>query len=489
MKKRIITMLLAMLMLLQTTACAESSENTDDASAAPTTSAEVGAAEEAAAETEPEDTLESIVAKFSDRDYDGYSFRILDRGDAFWGTVDVMAEEMTGEAINDGVLERNNLLAEKLNVVVVEQREDSPVNTMKTAVAAQSDDFDVLTDGLSPLAGTVSGGNLRDFREIGEVKMDQKWWDQHLISGMSVANKVFFLTGDLSIMDNYGTWCMMFNKTIISDYGLESPYDLVHDGSWTIDKLSEMSHTATLDINGDGKWTADDQYGFISEAYNTYGLYICFGEKITDKDENDLPVFVYSSEQAINSLIKSLEVQYSDGCNMGLYPGLSREAQFQAGGGLFYFAGMINITSFRDSETDFGIIPAPKYTEDQESYYSTYSPENMTAYSIPVTVVDTARTGDILEAMAAFSAYTLTPAYYDKTLMGKSVRDAESEPMIELILNSRNFDLGSIFNWGNTASTVRGMTDPNTVSSSLQKIEKAANKAMQKFLDNLGIEG
>ena len=42
---------------------------------------------------------------------------------------------------------------------------------------------------------------------------------------------------------------------------------------------------------------------------------------------------------------------------------------------------------------------------------------------------DTARTGDILEAMAAFSAYTLTPAYYDKTLMGKSVRDAESEPM------------------------------------------------------------
>ena len=113
----------------------------------------------------------------------------------------------------------------------------------------------------------------------------------------------------------------------------------------------------------------------------------------------------------------------------------------------------------------------------------------MTAYAIPVTVADTSRTGDILEAMAAFSAYTLTPAYYDRTLMGKSVRDAESEPMIELILNSRNFDLGSIFDWGGTASAVRSMTDPNTVASTLQKLDKAANKVMTKVLDSLGLGG
>ncbi len=41
------------------------------------------------------------------------------------------------------------------------------------------------------------------------------------------------------------------------------------------------------------------------------------------------------------------------------------------------------------------------------------------------------------------------------------------------------------FNWGNTASTVRGMNDANTVASALQKVEKAANKAMQKFIDSL----
>ena len=488
MKKKMITMLLAMLMLLQTVACAESSENTEETSASAVTSTEVGASEETAVETEPEDTIDAVVAQFEGRDYDGYRFRILDR-EGSWGTVDVMAEEMTGEAINDAVLERNNLLAEKLNIVVVEQRDGSPYTTMKTSVTAQSDDFDTVTDGLSRLASTVANGIIRDYHDVPEVKMENGWWDQQLIEGMSVANKVFFMTGDISIMDNYGTWCMMFNKGILNDNGLENPYDLVNEGKWTIDKLGEMSLATTVDLNGDGKWTEADQYGFISESYNTYGLYICFGEKITDKDENDLPVFVYSAESAINSIIKSLEVQYSNGCNMGLFPGLSREAQFKAGGGLFYFAGMINITAFRDSETDFGIIPAPKYNEEQEQYYSTYSPENMTAYAIPVTVADTARAGDILEAMAAFSAYTLTPAYYEKTLMGKSVRDAESEPMIELILNSRNFDLGSIFDWGGTASAVRGMSDPNTVASTLQKLEKAANKVMTRFLDSLEIGG
>jgi len=119
MKKKIITMLLAMLILLQTVACAESSENPDDVSADPAvTTTDVGASEEAAAETEPEDSIESVIAQFSDRDYEGYSFRILDRGDTYWGTVDVIAEEMTGEAINDGVLERNNLLEEKLMLLL-----------------------------------------------------------------------------------------------------------------------------------------------------------------------------------------------------------------------------------------------------------------------------------------------------------------------------------------------------------------------------------
>ena len=143
---------------------------------------------------------------------------------------------------------------------------------------------------------------------------------------------------------------------------------------------------------------------------------------------------------------------------------------------------MINITAFRDSETDFGVIPAPKLNEEQDRYYSTYSPWNLTTYSMPVTLSDQAASGDIFEAMAEFSTYTLTPAYYDITLMYKAVRDEESGPMIELILDSRNFDLGSIYDWGNTATTIRGMNSTGNIASTLQRMEKVANKTLDKFI-------
>ena len=490
MHKKILAGVLAMLMLLSSVSCAES-ENTDDTdantpNAAETAGTSAGDGEETAAETESEEgTLQSVIDLYADRNYDGYSFRVLDRSPGHWSTEDVYVEEMTGESINDAVFERNNLLETHLNVKVVETQASSPVGTLKTSVAAQTDDYDVVTDGLSVLAGVVVSNYLCDYNTIPEVISGNTWWDQELIEGMSVAGKTFMMTGDISIMDNYGTWCMMFNKDIIKDYSLENPYTLVEEGKWTLDKLEEMATAATADLNGDGEWTDADQYGFMSEAYNTYGLYICFGYKLTERGEDGMPYYVYDNEANITALANILDVQYSECCNMGLYPGLSRENHFKNGGGLFYFAGMINITSFRDSETDFGIIPAPKENEAQEEYHSTYSPENMTAYSIPITTIDSARVGDILEAMAGFSAYTLTPAYYDKTLMGKSVRDQESQPMIELILASRSFDLGSIFNWGQTASTIRGMEDSGKVASDLKKISKMANKGLKKFIEEM----
>lgn len=489
MHKKILAGVLAMLMLLSSVSCAESEQNTDDTSNSPsveTGGVNAGSGEETAAETEADEgSLQSVIDLYTDRNYDGYSFRVLDRSAGHWGTEDVYVEEMTGESINDAVFERNNLLETHLNVKVVETQAGSPVGTLKTSVAAQTDDYDTVTDGLSVLAGVVASNYLCDFNSIPEVISGNQWWDQQLINGMSVAGKNFMMTGDISIMDNYGTWCMMFNKSIIENYTLENPYTLVEEGKWTLDKLEEMATVATSDLDGDGEWSDADQYGFMSEAYNTYGLYICFGNKLTERDDNGMPYFVYDTEESLTALANILDVQYSECCNMGLYPALSRENHFKNGGGLFYFAGMINITAFRDSDTDFGIIPAPKENEAQEQYYSTYSPENMTAYSIPVTTIDSARVGDILEAMAAFSAYTLTPAYYDKTLMGKSVRDAESQPMIELILSSRNFDLGSIFDWGKTASTIRSMKDSGKVASDLKKVAKMANKSIKAWIEEM----
>ena len=169
----------------------------------------------------------------------------------------------------------------------------------------------------------------------------------------------------------------------------------------------------------------------------------------------------------------------------GMGEGATREKQFANGKALFYYAGMINITLFRDFDTDFGVIPAPKRSAEQEQYWSNYSYYNFTVYLVPTTCADPEMIGDIMDAMANLSMYSLTPAYYDQTLIGKSTRDEESEPMIELILNTRNFDLGIIFDTGSIRSTICSFTSPDNIASTLASKEKTANTDLEKFIENV----
>ena len=493
MKRNAIAWLLAAVMLLPAlVSCSESAQNSGEETQ-PTQSSTPSDVQEPA-EEEPEMGLDTAKLLYADRNYDGYSYRIADRASGDWMTFDVAAEELTGEVINDSVYNRNLVLEDTMGVKIVEVPTEGVANTVKTSITAAADDYDIFTDGLNSLAALVTQNLIMDFNDIPTIHPENEWWDQGLYKDLSVGGGSYMMTGDISVMDNYGTWCYLFNKQLIQDYSLESPYDLVDSGKWTLDKHNEMAAVATQDTDGDGKWTMADTYGYVTETYNNFAMWSCFGYRICEKDENDLPYFTYDGENQVTALMRVVETQYAEFTNMGSkstvtgggsFQDNTRENQFAIGRALFYYAGMRNVTLFREADTDFGIIPAPKENEQQSQYYSSYSVYNLTAYSLPVTIQDTAKVGDITEAMAHLSVYTLTPAYYDQTLIGKSTRDVESEPMIALIMNTRNFDLGVCFDWGSSFSSMTGISDPNVVSSTFAKGTKVANKAMDKFLAKL----
>ncbi|MBQ3956674.1 MAG: hypothetical protein II680_12355 [Clostridia bacterium] len=491
MKKKISAWLLAALMLVPgLVSCSESGTNAEETDPAAAPAAETAAPEE----EEPEMGLDTAKLLYADRNYEGYNYRIADRASGDWMTFDVYSEEITGEVINDSVYNRNVVLEDTMNIKIVECPFDGVTGNVKTSITAAADDYDIFTDGLSAIAPLVTQHYILDFNTVETVHPENAWWDQGLYKDLSVGGGSYMMTGDISVMDNYGTWCYLFNKQIIQDYDLDDPYTLVDTGKWTLDKHNEMAETATTDADGDGKWTMADTYGFITENYNTVALWSCFGYRICEKDENDLPYFTYDGERQVSALMRVIDTQYAPFTNMGSkstvtgggsFQDNTRENQFAIGRALFYYAGMRNVTLYREADTDFGIIPAPKEDEQQDRYYSSYSFSNLTAYALPVTIADTDKVGDITEAMAHLSVYTLTPAYYDQTLVGKSTRDVESEPMIALIMNTRNFDLGIVFDWGSSFSSMMGMQDSSMVSSTFAKGLKVANKAMDKFITKL----
>lgn len=484
-KKSILALLLSAILLSAGVSCGSSEQ------ASETSSTDVQT--EAAVSDTP--TLESVTASYTDRDYGGYTFRVGVRDEPDWETFDVIAEELTGETINDAVYNRNTALEDSMNVKITEIRHRRPADDLTRAVTAGTDDYDTVTDGLYIAAPLVIQNMLLDYRNISTIHPEQFYWDPQIYDDCSIAGRTYMMTGDISVMDNVGTWCMLFNKDLIRDHGLENPYTLVDEGKWTMDKMDEMAAAVLHDTDGDGSWTDADTYGFLTEGYNNIALWSCAGLKIMTKDSEDLPVYSYDSELALDVLNKVLKIQYADYSNMGsgstvIYGGMnsdnpSRERQFANGKALFYYAGMINITLLREYDTDFGVLPAPKYNEEQSEYRSNYSYGNFTIYVIPSTCPDTEKVGDIMDAMAHLSAYTLTPAYYDQTLIGKSTRDEESRPMIELILNTRNFDLGIIYNTGNVCASIIGITDPGSISSTLASIEASADAALEEFLKDL----
>ena len=78
-----------------------------------------------------------------------------------------------------------------------------------------------------------------------------------------------------------------FNKQIIENSKLESPYDLVKSGKWTMEKFFGMAEEAASDLNGDSQMNIeDDQFGLFCQDNVPHSLWFGSGERISTVDKN-----------------------------------------------------------------------------------------------------------------------------------------------------------------------------------------------------------
>ena len=94
----------------------------------------------------------------------------------------------------------------------------------------------------------------------------------------------------------------------------------------------------------------------------------------------------------------------------------------------------------------------------------------------------------MIEAMAYYSVDTLTKQYYDINLTTKNVKDEQSGPMIELILDSRVCDLAYYYGWGGAAGSVISALNPSSnksIASSAAALKRATNSAIKKAINKI----
>ena len=308
---------------------------------------------------------------------------------------------------------------------------------------------------------------------------------------MSIDNRVFYGISTFDTTHYDGTSALFFNKTMAADFDLDSPYEMVEDGTWTIDRLREMAMNVSSDLNGDGKWDEQDRYGYTSHEFlvTRYLAAALEAPMSLAKDGDDMLAFTMTDEAYINRLLKVSEFCKKDA---GFYhPKATSENHggyefFISGNVLFYNETLGNAQKLRQMTLDFGILPPPKYDEKQENYYS----DVIEAYFmlVPVTNADLDRTGILMEALAYESLDTVMTAAYDGMLQGIVSRDTESEASLDIIFGNLSYNHPVAFSY--TCSQLypklfAGKTDiASTLEKFESKIEKAIEAANQAYEEN-----
>ncbi|MFA6948305.1 MAG: hypothetical protein WCQ72_04940, partial [Eubacteriales bacterium] len=304
-----------------------------------------------------------------------------------------------------------------------------------------------------------------------------------------IGGRVYMLTGDISTIDNQATWILMFNKAMINDFSLESPYVPALDGSWVIDKFSSMVKNITYDLDGNGEMDKNDRWGLSTTPDTIYGLFYSCGAQLVTKDENDYPEFALDIDRVSSIFEKSVEIMSADNSLVtSRIKGSSDLISdirnvFVEERALFYCEVMFHVANLRQMETDFGIIPMPKYDESQENYITFVNPAS-TVLVVPATNTELESTGALLEAFAYSSYKNVTPAYYDTALVGKYTRDEESKAMLDILLVNRTYDLGLIYGWSSFMSKYNALVikGQNDLASLVAKSESSMTNELEKFV-------
>ena len=451
-------------------------------------------ADDTAAETEPAVKRPNL----PDMDFKGSEFIILTRGFGVedpWGVMEVSPESDVGEILNDSVYERNRIVEERYNVTIKQLMNDTPLALAQRTVQSQDPDvFD--TAWMTPFDSTTlaQSSMLINLNSVKYFDFSREWWDQSSIRDLSIGDKQYFVTGDFSYRTFNASWIYAFNKNLVDKMDLDSPYDLVTGGKWTIDKFTEMVKSVSDDVNGDGIMDENDRYGLITEDSGVFGMYIGAENFVVSKDKENYPIITINTERGVTTLEKLFGVMNDR--NFVTHVGEPYFRKFPEVWGalvniftddraLLYSIVMYTVKKLRDMDSDFGLLPMPKYDERQEKYYTWTSPWISSALLLPVTNLEPENAAILMEEISYQSMITVRPAYYDVSLEGKYTRDTESVEMLNIILGNCVYDLSMIYDWGGVGMLINTMSNAkaDNFASRYESLAGRAQTALEKTIE------
>jgi hypothetical protein len=412
--------------------------------------------------------------------------------------IDISVEELIGESFNDSAYNRNLYMEQtyncKINSVIFPDCNGDLPKVIRT-IKAGDETYDVCLIRSSFYLSALKQAVLQNLDNLPYINLNNPWWDKKSIDVMSLGGNNYAYLGDYTTAIMNCVWNTYFNKKLIGDFGLENPYNLVKDGKWTIDKMYEMGKGAAADLDNNDKRDTNDRYGIAHIVDSATSLLNSFGERCADVDSDNMPYITLGKESAIEKFMRIVEIFKDHDVCFNAHFRTSDASKYEAqmfinNQALFCLGGIYYGPEMRAMEEEYGILPYPKYDENQNEYYNSTLIVALPFLTVPVTNSDIENMGAFLE-MYSYQGYkNVRPQFYDVLLQRKVARDNESADMLDFIFNNIFMDIGALYNFGGISEKINDMNgkgDTNIISYLEKNIDKI-NNDIQNFVDAITTE-
>ena len=478
--KKLTTILLLIAMLLPLASCGNGGTNnvetTDNVSAETDTTGDAAAESETTRLDYPDDLPE--------KDFGGASYTVLGddgmHGYFYW-------EEMTGDPLDDALYTRDRRVEDRFNVKVAftsAPGAEDVMNAAKASVQAGTDDYSAVLTHVILMGMAVTNDIFQPISDLPYINLNQPWWAKSNLTDLTYRGKTILAMGDYDMSGISQTQCLYYNKDLAETFNLPNIYDTVRAGQWTKDKLNELCEGTYVDLNGDGLKDEEDQYGFAVDSKGDFNGYLwAFGKRLFEQQSDGTYKDVYYDEKLVNIVNWCYDIKnnhdytFTDSEWHTGYRQFLKDKTLIANG---YIAK--TQWSMREMESDYAILPLPKWDEEQAGYY-TYVEGSHSIAGVLTTAQDKDMVGCVMEALNAESWKTVRPTYLDNCLKYKGARDEDSLEMIDILMDGRRFDFGYVYGgWGAAFWFQYCINDKNStdITSYYESKKKEWNTYMDK---------
>lgn len=431
-------------------------------------------------------------------DLGGFDLDILAVQDGLWDSHTALAPTVyTGDTISSAVYERNELVKSLYNANII-AHEDAEYYHMSERVSQDQLSGEYVYDAAyvegSSVVGLITQESLHNLYSVSELQLDESWWSQLIKKEATIGSgkysTLYFTQSNLSLTAFDFTWCIYFNKAVQEQQKIEDLYALVNNDQWTIEKFYNISKNAAS-LKDDTSYTYNPDgtafYGATTYWNGAKALLDGGNIQFITTDTNGDPIPNISNERSFD-LAKALGTFFGE---PGTFTyGRESEDGTTVGGASDYKTIFNNqraffciaevkssVNDFKTYTGDFGILPLPKFDDQQTDYRSWVN------YLAPVLVIPSTKTGTelhntalLLDALSFYSDRDVLPKYYDVILKGRGAKDAQSIEMLDIINETRSFDASIAYGWSRQYSEVlsntvlKGITDVSSLAQSYDEL-------------------